>query len=141
LFATTPVLSKTAFKTGLDRAITQPRRLPNTARAGLTFETAGMDYPALLFEDRTVQNYPFRIIITRMNKIVSKKLLNFGKQAAKPLSIAVLSKVISTRFHTQIQHIYEAGRDLHRARRAEWHEDWLPTPWKFYVNQVKNKPW
>ena len=29
--------------------------------------------------------------------------------------------------------IYEANRDLHRARRAEWHEDYtLPSLWKFY---------
>ena len=29
--------------------------------------------------------------------------------------------------------IYEASRDLHRARRAEWHEDYtLPSLWKFY---------
>ena len=29
--------------------------------------------------------------------------------------------------------IYEASRDLHRARRAEWHEDYtLPSLWEFY---------
>ena len=29
--------------------------------------------------------------------------------------------------------IYEASRDLHRARRAEWHEEYtLPTLWRFY---------
>jgi len=29
--------------------------------------------------------------------------------------------------------IYEASRDLHRARRAEWHEDYtIPSLWKFY---------
>ena len=29
--------------------------------------------------------------------------------------------------------IYEASRDLHRARRAEWHEEYtLPSLWKFY---------
>ena len=29
--------------------------------------------------------------------------------------------------------IYEASRDLQRARRAEWHEDYtLPTLWKFF---------
>ena len=29
--------------------------------------------------------------------------------------------------------IYEASRDLHRARRAEWHEDYtLPSLWRFY---------
>jgi hypothetical protein len=29
--------------------------------------------------------------------------------------------------------IYDANRDLHRARRAEWHEDYtLPSLWKFY---------
>ena len=29
--------------------------------------------------------------------------------------------------------IYEANRDLMRARRAEWHEDYtLPSLWKFY---------
>ena len=29
--------------------------------------------------------------------------------------------------------IYDANRDLHRARRAEWHEEYtLPTLWKFY---------
>ena len=30
--------------------------------------------------------------------------------------------------------IYEASRDLHRARRAEWHEDYtLPSLWRFYL--------
>ena len=29
--------------------------------------------------------------------------------------------------------IYEASRDLHKARRAEWHEDYtLPSLWRFY---------
>ncbi|MFM9074415.1 MAG: amidohydrolase family protein, partial [Bacteroidota bacterium] len=29
--------------------------------------------------------------------------------------------------------IYEASRDLHKARRAEWHEDYtLPSLWEFY---------
>ena len=29
--------------------------------------------------------------------------------------------------------IYEASRDLHRARRAEWHETYtLPSLWRFY---------
>ena len=30
--------------------------------------------------------------------------------------------------------IYEASRDLHRARRAEWHDDYtLPSLWAFYA--------
>lgn len=35
--------------------------------------------------------------------------------------------------------IYDANRDLHRARRAEWHEEYtLPSLWKFYEPSRKS---
>ena len=59
------------------------------------------------------------------------------KQAAKPYSEhwnAVMEELLALDFTLDPTfNIYEASRDLHRARRAEWHEDYtLPSLWDFY---------
>jgi hypothetical protein len=59
------------------------------------------------------------------------------EQAAAPYSEhwnAVMNELLDLDFTLDPTfNIYEANRDLHRARRAEWHEEYtLPSLWRFY---------
>ena len=108
----------------------------HSARAGLTSMEHWYGLPEALFEDRTVQNYP-------LDYNYQNEQHRFGeagklwKQAAVPYSDHwnnVMSELIDLDF-TMVPtfNIYEASRDLHRARRAEWHEDYtLPSLWRFF---------
>jgi len=108
----------------------------HSARAGLTTMEHWYGLPEALFEDRTVQNYP-------LDYNYQNEQHRFGeagklwKQAAAPYSDhwnKVMNELIDLDF-TMVPtfNIYEASRDLHRARRAEWHEDYtLPSLWRFY---------
>ena len=108
----------------------------HSARAGLTSMEHWYGLPEALFEDRTVQNYP-------LDYNYQNEQDRFGeagklwKQAAVPYSDHwnnVMSELIDLDF-TMVPtfNIYEASRDLHRARRAEWHEDYtLPSLWRFF---------
>ena len=108
----------------------------HSARAGLTSMEHWYGLPEALFEDRTVQNYP-------LDYNYQNEQDRFGeagklwKQAAVPYSDHwnnVMSELIALDF-TMVPtfNIYEASRDLHRARRAEWHEDYtLPSLWRFF---------
>ena len=108
----------------------------HSARAGLTSMEHWYGLPEALFENRTVQNYP-------LDYNYQNEQHRFGeagklwKQAAVPYSDHwnnVMSELIDLDF-TMIPtfNIYEASRDLHRARRAEWHEDYtLPSLWRFF---------
>ena len=108
----------------------------HSARAGLTTLEHWYGLPEALFEDRTVQNYP-------LDYNYQNEQHRFGeagklwKQAAQPYSDHwnnVMNEMIDLDF-TMVPtfNIYEASRDLHRARRAEWHEDYtLPSLWRFF---------
>lgn len=108
----------------------------NSARAGLTTMEHWYGLPEALFEDRTVQDYP--LDYNYQNE--QHRFEEAGKlweQAAKPYSEhwnKVMDELISLDFTlVPTFNIYEASRDLHRARRAEWHEDYtLPSLWEFY---------
>ncbi|NER16019.1 amidohydrolase family protein [Spongiivirga citrea] len=108
----------------------------NSARAGLTSMEHWYGLPEALFEDRTVQHYP--LDYNYQNE--QHRFEEAGKlweQAAKPYSDhwnKVMNELIELDFTLDPTfNIYEASRDLHRARRAEWHEDYtLPSLWKFY---------
>lgn len=108
----------------------------HSARAGLTSMEHWYGLPEALFEDRTVQNYP--LDYNYQNE--QHRFEEAGKlwaQAAKPYSKhwnAVMNELLELDFTLDPTfNIYEASRDLHRARRAEWHEDYtLPSLWKFY---------
>ncbi len=108
----------------------------HSARAGLTSMEHWYGLPEALFEDRTVQNYP--LDYNYQNE--QDRFEEAGKlwqQAAKPYSEhwnAVMNELLALDFTLDPTfNIYEASRDLHRARRAEWHEDYtLPSLWKFY---------
>lgn len=108
----------------------------NSARAGLTSMEHWYGLPEALFEDRTVQDYP-------LDYNYNNEQDRFGeagrlwRQAAAPYSPkwnAVMDELIELDFTIDPTfNIYEASRDLMRARRAEWHEDYtLPSLWEFY---------
>jgi len=108
----------------------------HSARAGLTSMEHWYGLPEALFEDRTVQDYPLHY--NYQNE--QHRFEEAGKlwqQAAAPYSDhwnAVMDELIALDFTLDPTfNIYEASRDLHRARRAEWHEEYtLPSLWKFY---------
>lgn len=108
----------------------------HSARAGLTTMEHWYGLPEALFEDRTVQDYPLNYNYNNEQH----RFEQAGKlwhQAAKPYSehwVAVMDELLELDFTlVPTFNIYEASRDLHRARRAEWHEEYtLPSLWEFY---------
>ncbi len=108
----------------------------HSARAGLTSMEHWYGLPEALFEDRTVQDYP--LDYNYQNE--QHRFEEAGKlweQAAEPYSEHwnnVMEELLALDFTLDPTfNIYEASRDLHRARRAEWHEDYtLPSLWRFY---------
>jgi hypothetical protein len=109
----------------------------HSARAGLTSMEHWYGLPEALFDDRTVQNYP--LDYNYQNE--QHRFEEAGKlweQAAKPYSDhwnKVMNELIALDFTIDPTfNIYEASRDLQRARRAEWHEEYtLPSLWKFFA--------
>ena len=109
----------------------------NSARAGLTSMEHWYGLPEALFNNRIIQNYPPNY--NYQNE--QHRFEEAGKlwaQAAEPFSDHwnnVMDELISLDFTiSPTLNIYEASRDLHRARRAEWHDDYtLPSLWGFYA--------
>ncbi|MEK6482215.1 amidohydrolase family protein [Catalinimonas sp. 4WD22] len=108
----------------------------NTARMGLTSMEHWYGLPEALFTDRTIQNYP-------ADYNYQNEQHRFGEagklweQAAEPYSDkwnAVMNELIALDFTIDPTfNIYEANRDLMRARTAEWHQDYtLPSLWDFF---------
>ncbi|RMD74431.1 MAG: amidohydrolase, partial [Bacteroidetes bacterium] len=86
--------------------------------------------------DRTVQHYPLDYNY-RNEQHRFEEAGKLWKQAAPPYSEkwnAVMNELISLDFTIDPTfNIYEASRDLHRARRLEWHEKYtLPSLWRFF---------
>lgn len=119
-------------------AVSQVNAL-NSARWGLTSTEHYYGIPEALFEDRTIQDYPadynysdeyFRFSVAGQNFL----------QAAKPGSAkwkAVLQEFLDLG-HTFVPtfNIYDANRDLMRARRADWHEEYTwKAIWKYFQPQ------
>lgn len=108
----------------------------NSARAGLTSMEHWYGLPEALFTSQTIQNYPADYIYTNeQNRFEEAGKL--WKQAAAPYSEhwnKVMNELLSLDFTLDPTfNIYEANRDLQRARTAEWHEIYtLPSLWKFY---------
>jgi len=108
----------------------------HSARAGMTSMEHWYGLPEAMFTNKSIQDYP-------LNYNYSNEQDRFGeagklwKQAAPPYSekwnevmneLLKLDYTLVPTFDT-----YEASRDLHRARRQEWHEIYtLPSLWKFY---------
>ena len=108
----------------------------NTAKMGLTSMEHWYGLPEALFVDRSIQNF-------RLDYNYQNEQHRFGeagklwKQAAPPFSDRwnkVMDELLELDFTLDPTfNIYEASRDLMRARMAEWHEDYtLPSLWKFY---------
>jgi hypothetical protein len=107
-----------------------------SARWGLTSMEHWYGLPEALFAGRTVQDYP-------LDYNYADESHRFGqagrlwRQAAPPGSErwnAVMNELIALDFTIDPTFtIYEASRDLMRARRAEWHDEYtLPSLWDFY---------
>jgi len=108
----------------------------HSARAGLTSMEHWYGLPEALFEDRTVQDYPADYNYQNEQHRF-EEAGRLWEQAAAPYSDhwnAVMNELLDLDFTLDPTfNIYEANRDLHRARRAEWHEDYtLPSLWRFY---------
>ena len=108
----------------------------NSAEAGLTSMEHWYGLPEAMFTDRVVQDYP-------LDYNYQNEQDRFGeagklwKQAAPPYSEKwneVMNQLLALDFTLDPTfNIYEASRDLMRARRAEWHDDYtLPSLWEFY---------
>ncbi len=109
----------------------------HSARAGLTTMEHWYGLPEALFADRTVQHYPPDYnYLNEQNRFEEAGKL--WKQAAPPYSDhwnKVMQELLDLDFTLDPTfNIYEANRDLHRARRAEWHEEYtLPSLWRFFA--------
>ena len=108
----------------------------HSARAGLTTMEHWYGLPEALFEDKTVQHYPLDYNYNNEQHRF-EEAGKLWKQAAKPYSKhwnAVMDELLALDFTLDpTLNIYEASRDLQRARRAEWHEEYtLPSLWEFY---------
>ena len=108
----------------------------HSARAGLTTMEHWYGLPEALFEDRTVQDYPLDYNYNNEQHRF-EAAGELWQQAAPPYSDhwnAVMDELIALDFTIDPTfNIYEASRDLHRARRAEWHEEYtLPSLWRFF---------
>jgi hypothetical protein len=113
-----------------------------SARWGLTSMEHWYGLPEALFTDRTVQEYP-------ASYNYGDESHRFGeagrlwRQAATRGSERwnqVIDEMIKLDFTIDpTLTIYEASRDLMRARRAEWHEEYtLPSLWDFYSPSRKS---
>ncbi len=108
-----------------------------SARWGLTTMEHWYGLPEALFTDRTVQDYPRDYnYLDESDRFGEAGRL--WKQAAAPGSEKwnqVIDELIKLDFTIDpTLTIYEASRDLMRARRAEWHEEYtLPSLWAFYA--------
>ncbi len=108
----------------------------HSARAGLTSMEHWYGLPEALFEDKTVQHYPLDYNYNNEQHRF-EEAGRLWEQAAPPYSDHwnnVMNELIALDFTIDPTfNIYEASRDLQRARRAEWHEEYtLPSLWEFY---------
>lgn len=108
----------------------------SSARAGMTSMEHWYGLPEALFTNKTIQHYPLEYNYSNeQNRFEEAGKL--WKQAAEPYSEhwnKVMNELLSLDFTLDPTfNIYDANRDLMRARRAEWHETYtLPSLWKFY---------
>ena len=108
-----------------------------SAEAGLTSMEHWYGLPEALFDDRTIQNYPgdYNYNNEQHRFEEAGKLWKQAAQQGSPRWKEVMDKLLALDFTLDPTfNIYEANRDLMRARNAEWHKDYtLPSLWKFYA--------
>jgi hypothetical protein len=108
----------------------------DAARLGLRSMEHWYGLPESLFADRVVQDYPYDYNYSdEYHRFAAAGRL--WRQAAPPGSEkwnAVMDELLSLGFVLDpTLTIYEANRDVMRAREAEWHERYtLPSLWQFY---------
>lgn len=108
----------------------------HSAKAGLTSMEHWYGLPEALFDNKTIQHYPLDYNY-RNEQHRFEEAGKLWQQAAKPYS-EHWNNVMNTLLELDFTicptlNIYEASRDLHRARRAEWHDTYtLPSLWRFY---------
>ena len=108
----------------------------DSARWGLTTMEHWYGLPEALFDDQRVQNYP-------VDYNYANEQHRFGQagrlwaQAAEPGSDRwneVMEELLALDFTLDpTMNVYEASRDLMRAYRQEWHDEYtLPSLWDFF---------
>ena len=108
----------------------------DAARLGLGSMEHWYGLPESLFSDRTIQDYPYDYNYSdEYHRFAHAGRL--WKQAAEPGSDkwnAVMDELLGLGFVLDpTLTIYEANRDVMRARNAEWHDRYtLPSLWEFY---------
>ncbi|MFN8341379.1 MAG: amidohydrolase family protein [Cyclobacteriaceae bacterium] len=107
-----------------------------SAEAGLTSMEHWYGLPEAMLTGSTVQNYPLDYNYSNEQHRF-EEAGKLWKQAALPYSEKwnqVMNRMLALDFTLDpTLNIYEASRDLHRARRMEWHEEYtLPQLWAFY---------
>ena len=108
-----------------------------TARWGLTSMEHWYGLPEALFDDRTVQDYPppynYNNEADRFGQ--AGRLWAQAAQKGSDKYEAVITELLKLDFTIDPTFtIYNAARDLMRARRADWHEEYtLPSLWDFYT--------
>lgn len=107
-----------------------------SARLGLGSMTHWYGLPEALFTDRRIQHYPPDYNYQNEQHRF-EEAGRLWRQSAEPYSEhwnAVMDELLSLDFTLNPTFtIYEASRDLMRARRAEWHETYtLPSLWSFF---------
>ncbi len=109
----------------------------NSAKAGLTTMEHWYGLPEALFDNKTVQHYPPQYNYqNETNRFEEAGKL--WKQAAAPYSEkwnSVMDTLLKLNFTIDPTfNIYEANRDVMRARTAEWHKEYtMPQLWRFYM--------
>ncbi len=107
-----------------------------SAEAGLTTMEHWYGLPEAMLTNSSLQNYPLNYNYSNeQNRFEEAGRL--WKQAAPPYSEKwneVMDKLLKLDFTLDPTFdTYEAARDLHKARRQEWHETYtLPRLWAFY---------
>ncbi|MHA7815127.1 MAG: amidohydrolase family protein [Pseudohaliea sp.] len=108
----------------------------DTARWGLTSMEHWYGLPEALFDDRTVQDYPgdYNYANEQDRFGQAGRLWEQAAEPGSPHWNAVRDELLELDFTlVPTFTIYEASRDLMRARTAEWHEDYTwPTLWRFF---------
>lgn len=108
----------------------------HSAKAGLTSMEHWYGLPEAMLKDNTIQAYsPDYNYQDEQDRFGEAGKL--WKQAAEPGSEKwnhLIDTLLAYDFTLDPTfNIYEASRDLHRARRLEWHDEYtLPSLWKFY---------
>lgn len=109
----------------------------HSARAGMTSMEHWYGLPEALLTNATIQQYPLGYNYQNEQHRF-EEAGKLWKQAAPPYSDhwnKVMQQLLELDFTLDPTfNIYEASRDLHRARRLEWHERYtLPSLWAFFA--------